>query len=639
MNDEEWAEYKRTGIIPFAEQVFWSFQGDRVRADSLRGLAMQVVNRLKAAHPTNKIASDALRLDDGSIIQVNKAYNFIYVTVFCPEKRQLKPNQEPVNLPVLQPGQFFYIPGCRARYSFKNEDLQNEIYIKPGTIDPSIDTTNTGQGATFLSLKDAGLSSFLPSPDGSILRPAKVCYLEGAEPDTGYSGGRLQMSSYNLPTSGAFSVSALVRLRKPIEMDYSFTSKTKELDCGYTVWNPIKPRILTSKDGETWSAVCPGSAVPLIGWHIPSRFSKHWVRFTYPWPSYNDNFVANADNQIGYREIGTVCDGEPLMASAYDAASPYWDKVEAWPYSESWTLGGAGDVRVTYHGEGFEDFHEENAQSENTAPYASYCTLILSRNGYYGDPYINSLPSEPPVGMRCVAYTSDGDVRYGTVISTSLEGLTSGGYYTTERIVIKDYEYKKYMKDATPNVAFGNCPFPVSHPQGYMIGTNFLGLMWYNGNRIIAGKVCDFESEYNLSPIVSNELELNVFYHACFTFDAKGNCALYITKRGDTNTVIYKSTQSTQDFGALDGFSMALKVPVGADDFMMAPSANSPPTDYTSQWEFSSCMDISMMRFYHHALTREEAVLLAKEAFGHAFVADDDEAGMLQANGLKEVVV
>ncbi len=612
-DDETLYQPGGTGLIKFQEQVYWSLQGDRQRADSYRGAALQLKASLDAGNGKGvEQCSVQRKYDDGTVIDVRKAYNFYYITVFCPAGKVTQPGQELVNLPVLQPGQFFWIPGCRARYSFKNEDLQNEIYIKPGTIDPSIDIKNTGNGATFLALKDAGLSPLLPSPDGSISRDAKVCYLEGAEPGTGYSGARLDMSSYNLPTSGAFSVSALVRLRKPIELDYSFTSKTQELDCGYTVWNPIKPRILTSEDGENWSAVCPGSAVPLIGWHIPSRFSTHWVRITYPWPSYNTNFVNNYVEQIGYREIGTVCADEPLMESDYDAASPYWDKVVA---GEQETLSGE-----------FQNGWDENSEVTNTEPYDSYCTFKVD------DDHAKT------AGTRVVGSLSDGSKRYSTVLSYVYE--TDGeGHITATIFTLQDYQYKLHMTDAQPSLTFGAQPFPVNHPQGYMIGTNFLGLLWYNGNRILAGKVCYFETEYSLSPIVTDELDMGAWYHACLTMDAGGTCALYLTKQGDSNTVIYKSVQSSVDFVAEDGFGEKLKLSVAADDWVMSSSKDSEATDYTSQWEFSSYMDITMMRFYHHALNKEEAVLLAKEAFGQAFVADDDEAGQLQGKGFQAVIL
>ena len=611
-DDETLYQSGGTGLIKFPEQVFWSLQGDKQRAEGFRGAALQLKANLDAGNGKGvEQCSVQRKYDDGTVIDVRKAYNFYYVTIFSPLGKQVHPGQEPVNIPALQPGQFYYIPGCKARYSFKNEDLQNEIPIAKGEIDPSIDTTNEGHGVETLSFKDVGLSPLIPSPDGSISRNAKVCYLAGADPNTGDSGGRLRMSSLNLPTKGSFSISALVRLRKPIELDYSFTSKTQELDCGYQVYNPIKPRILTSEDGATWSSVCPGSAVPLIGWHIPSRFSTHWVKFTYPWPTYNDNFVANAEDLIGYREIATVCDGEPLLASDYDSASPYWDKV-------------AGELE-TLAGE-FQRGWEENAEVANAAPYASFCTFKV--DGEHGK----------ATGTRAVASLSDGSKRYSTVVSYVYEYNGDGSVKDTI-MTLKDYQYKLYMTDAQPSLAFGSQPFPVCHPQGYMIGTNFLGLLWYNGNRILAGKICDYESEYSLLPIVSDELDIAAWYHVCLTMDASGNCSLYITKQGDNNTVIYNSVQSIGDFVPEDGFGEILKLPVSADDWSFTRSPSDPVSRNTSQWEFSSYMDITTMRFYHHALTKEEAVFLSKEAFGQAFLADDFEAAQLQGNGLMAVIV
>ncbi|UJX41691.1 hypothetical protein K9F62_03035 [Desulfovibrio sp. JY] len=599
------------------EQINWRLLGDRERADSLRGVGLQF--KAQAAQQNVYDYPVFVRRfagSDGTTYSVLRNCGPLVdvwtIEIFCPPRTQpLQPEREPVDIPALQAGQFYYVPGCKARYSFKDEDLQNEIYIAQGSVDPNIDGTNKGYGVKTLSFKDVGLASLLPSPDGSISRNAKVCYLEGAEPNSGFSGGRLQMSSYNLPTSGAFSVSALVRLRKPIELDYSFTSKTQELDCGYQVYNPIKPRILTSDDGTTWSAVCPGSAVPLIGWHIPSRFSKHWVKFTYPWPTYNENFVASAEHLIGYREIGTICDGEPLLASDYDSASPYWDKV-------------AGELE-TLTGE-FQNGWEENAEVANAAPYASFCTFKV--DGEHGK----------AAGTRAVASLSDGSKRYSTVISYVYEYNGDGSVKDTI-LTLKDYQYKLYMTDAQPSLAFGNQPFPVCHSQGYMIGTNFCGLLWYNGNRILAGKICNYESEYSLLPIVSDELDIAAWYHVCLAMDASGNCSLYITKQGDNNTLIFKSMQSLGNFVPEDGFGEILKLPVAADDWSFTRSPNDPVSKYTSQWEFSSYMDITMMRFYHHMLTKEEAVLLAKEAFGQAFVADDSEAGQLQGMGMQAMMV
>jgi len=600
------------------EQINWRLLGDRERADSLRGVGLQFKEQVKRQNVYDyPVFVRRFAANDGTTYAVMRNCGPLVdvwtIEIFCPPREEpLRPGQEPVNIPVLQPGQFYYVPGCKARYSFKNEDLQNEIYIKPGSLDSSIDTINEGLGMVFLSLKDAGLSPLFPSPDGSISRDAKVCYLEGAETGSGYSGSRLNMSPYNLPRSGAFSISALVRLRKQIEMDYSFTSKTQELDCGYTVLNPIKPRILTSDNGETWSAVCPGSAVPLIGWHIPARFSKHWVRFTYPWPVYNTNFISNYVDQIGYREIETVCDGEPLMESDYDSASPYWDKVTV---GELETLSGE-----------FQTGWEENAEADNDAPYASYCTFKV--DGAHGK----------TTGTRVVSSLSDGSKRYATVVSYVYEYNEDSSIKDTV-LTLKDYQNKFYMTDAQPSLTFGSQPFPVNNPQGYMIGTNFLGLLWYNGNKIIAGKICDFEIESILLPVITEEIEINCWYHVCLTMDSVGSCTLYITKYGKDDADIYKSVQSGGDFSILDNNGESIKLSIGADDFHLATSAGSLPTNYYSEWEFSSYMDVAIVRFYHRALKKEEAVLLEKEAFGQAFVADDDEAGQLQSNGFMAVVV
>lgn len=607
MNDEEWAEYKRTGIIPFAEQVFWSFQGDRQRADGLRGMAMQVVNRLKAANPTNQIASDALRLDDGSIIQVNKAYNFIYVTVFCPEKKRLQPGQEPVIIPVLQPGQFYYVPGCIGRYFFGHDDLRNEIYLPPSYFAEGADTTNTGRGMSFLTLKEVGLPYPSASPDGSISRDAKVCYLPGANPDSGYSGSRLEMAPPHIPTSGPFSISCVVRLRKEIAIDYTFTSKTKELDCGYQVYNPVKPRFLFSDDGEVWTATCPGSLAPLVGYKIPSRFSNHWVNFTYPWPGFNEDFVTGAETQIGYREIGTVCPDEPLMASDYDAASPCWDKVATGALE---TLGGE-----------YQSGWEENTEVANAAPYASFCTFKV--DGAHGK----------DAGTRVVASLFDGSKRYATVVSYIYEYNGDGSVKDTI-LTLKDYQYKRYMTSAQPSLTFGPQPFPVNHPQGYMVGMNLLGMAWYNGNRIIAGKISDFQTEYATPPIVSAPLDVGEWHHVCMTYGESGKTRLFVTKLGSKTVNITEGTSAQSTFFNTDGWGNSVKIMVGADDWHIAPSEDSEQTRWTSEWIFSAYMDIAMLRFYKRELSKGEARLLLFEAFHGEFVADDLEATQLQGNDL-----
>lgn len=596
------------------EQINWRLLGDRERADSLRGVGLQFKEQAQRQNIYGyTVFVRRFSGRDGTTYAVMRNCGPLVdvwtIEIFSPLGKQLQPGQEPVNIPVLQPGQFYYVPGCKARYSFKNEDLQNEIYVDPETIDPGLDTTNTGQGVQTLTLKNAGLSQLRSSPDGSISRDANVCYLQGADPESSYSGGNLKMSSYNIPTDGAFSISAMVRLRSTIEYDYTFTSKTQELDCGYQVYNPIKPRVLISSDGVGWSAICPGSIAPLIGWHIPSRFSNHWCRFTYPWPVNNTDFVANGVNFIGYREIETVCSGEPLMESDYGSSSPYWDKVET---GELESLSGE-----------FIEFWEENTEINNTEPYASYCKFKIE--GYH------------PLAGRVVGEFADGSHCYGFVYSRYSE-YDDVGNITYTICTIRDHEYKKHIKDCLNTLIFGDQPFPVAHPQGYMIGTNFLGMMWYNGNRILAGKICDFETEFGLSPVVSDSLELNIWYHVCMTVDKYGNCTLYLTKKGRNNTVIYKSKQSANKFSAKDESGNVIKVSVGADKYAMTQPLSDPVVN-VSEWEFSASMDTTMNRYYWKEISKGEAILLSLEGTGQAFIADDFEVAQLQGLGMQAVTI
>ena len=46
-----------------------------------------------------------------------------------------------------------------------------------------------------------------------------------------------------------------------------------------------------------------------------------------------------------------------------------------------------------------------------------------------------------------------------------------------------------------------------------MIGLNYIGLFFVNGNKILAGKLCDFENEYVYNKIMSSELNIGSYYH------------------------------------------------------------------------------------------------------------------------------
>lgn len=280
MNDEEWAEYKATGIIQFPEQLVVRVHGDKVRAESYRGELAQFIAQVKLENINNyKVLTRYLDLPDGGYIRVFKNDNLIFADIICPAVETSTPVAETVDLKPAPTGRFYWVPGCIGRYDFIDE-LSNGIPLKAGSVDG--DTTNKGYGVSFVSRKAAGLPAPGVSPDGSIIRSYRVCQLEEADPDSGLSGSRLEMASAHIPMEGPFSISCVVRLRKEIQIDYSFSSKTSELASGYTVWNPYKARFLFSDDGDKWTATCPGSIAPLVGYKIPSRFSDHWAKISYP---------------------------------------------------------------------------------------------------------------------------------------------------------------------------------------------------------------------------------------------------------------------------------------------------------------------------------------------------------------------
>jgi|GEM_PF-2994650 len=590
-----------------------TLHGDKEKAGALQGLATQFWGQVNNENVyDHKVLSRRLDLPDGSQILVRRNGTLYLTDIYCPTVAEKKQEDQPKLIPDLQPGQFFWVPGCVARYGFLNE-LYNEIPLKNGSVGEGVSTTNKGVGVSFISLKSSGLPGTGVSPDGSISRNYRVIDLAGSDPDDPSTAPHLELSSWHIPNNGPFSISCVFRLNEDVICDYSQTTKTGELDNGFQVYNEIKARLLFSDDGATWYTHCPGGTAPLIGYKIPEKFYDHWVTITYPWPAYNNNFVQNADKAIGYREIATVCENEPLLVSPYSQDSPYWDKVYT---------GGL----ETLSGE-FLSGWAENTGIQNTAPYKSLCTFRVE--GAHGK----------GAGTRAVSSLSDGTMRYATVESYYYE-------YENDEIVatvftLKDYQYKLYMTEAQASITFGSQPFPVSHPKGFMIGMNLMGMSFFNagGTRLVAGRVCNFQDEYKNPPIVSDVLALGEWYHTVMSYDEKGKTGLYLTKLGQKEVTVLEALQATSQFQNVDGFGGAVAIHVASDNWFLASEANNPATDRTAEWEFSAKISIGLMRFYHHALKKEEAALLKREVFEGIFVADDHEAAQLVGAGLQLVTV
>lgn len=180
-------------------------------------------------------------------------------------------------------------------------------------------------------------------------------------------------------------------------------------------------------------------------------------------------------------------------------------------------------------------------------------------------------------------------------------------------------------------------PYPLPH--GVMIGINFMGMMLYDGNRLLAGKVVDFENEWNLSPIISNKLDIGSMYFVCLTHDESSISTLYINKIGTNDVVVYRKNQSTGKFPLTDEGGASLSVFSGGASFHSGDVGESDPSKWYGSYRFSASMDLALPRFFHRALRREEVNLLLLEAFQGVFVADDHEAAALVGRGLQPLMV
>jgi hypothetical protein len=601
--------------FPLAEQIQWDLQGDKGAADRLRGVGLQVMEQLKREnvndYPIYRLGP--FEYPGGVRVRVFRQkqifVDLYIVSIYAPPSEQPKQVEDRELIPELEKGQFYWVPGCVARYDAV-KDSKNCIPSGP-LAGESVSAAGNASGATsVLAYRciDFGLPTPGASPDGSIVRNYHAVVLPGNSVDTAMADidSGLTFSADHIPTSGPFSLSCIVKLNSPVKVDYSFTEKTNELNDGFTNYNIFKPRFLTSADGESWSSLCPGSLAPLIGCLEISRFSDHWVKITPPWPPYNDNFVDNAVHAIGYREIGTICADEPLLTSDYDAASPYWDKVTT------------GELEAL-SGE-FDGGWAENTETANTTPYASYCRFKVLGSHV------------KPVGTRAIRALDGGEKRYSTVYSCSYDEGTD-----TTSFVLKDYQHKLYMteSDGEASIIFGQQPFPVCHPQGYMVGMNLLGMCWFNGNRILAGKVCDFQGEYALPPTMSDPLEIGEWYHVCMTYDEEGKTNLYTTKLGVRTINVKSFLQSTSVFIP----DKDLKFYSGIEMWNNAPSVTAPSSEWRAAWVYSAAMDIGLPRFYFHALSDDEVRALLLESFHGVFVADDYEAAQLIGAGLTPVTL
>ena len=221
--------------------------------------------------------------------------------------------------PLPPPGYFYAIPQCLARY----EGITSLVNAIP---DGALAGWSLGPGnaVTICRPGKAGLSEAAGLPEAGLNREVGVFELPGG------SGSGLLFGREHIPDNSPFSVSCLVRLREPLEYDYTYDARG--------VYNPFRTYLLRSDDGERFTWDGPGDIAPLLGFCSPHLHPGWSETVTYPWAPWNENFVKNVEQLAGAKRLtDQVCAEAPLLAGkAYTDAlgqaypHPYGFMLDTW---------------------------------------------------------------------------------------------------------------------------------------------------------------------------------------------------------------------------------------------------------------------------------------------------------------------
>lgn len=305
------------------EQINWRLEGDRERADTLRGVGLQCKAQLQRENAYDyAVFARTWTERDGIRCTVQRnlgplvdAYT---ITIFCPPRARGGEEEIRVQIPVLQPGQFFYVPGCVARYDAvlapalpKSHAVHWINAVPGGALKDAV--LNYRKDVVLRTRAACGLPAMEGRDQAGISRNIGVYSLPG-----GVASG-MHLLKEHLPDNKDFSFSCAFRLNESLAYDYTFEERQ--------VLNPIRSYYLKSSDGQQWAWDCPGSLCPVIGWAAPQYFKASQEHITYPWAPWDDDF-SNEFLISGLKAADTVCPDAPLLAESWSASSPYWDRKD-----------------------------------------------------------------------------------------------------------------------------------------------------------------------------------------------------------------------------------------------------------------------------------------------------------------------
>lgn len=144
----------------------------------------------------------------------------------------------------------------------------------------------------------------------------------------------------------------------------------------------------------------------------------------------------------------------------------------------------------------------------------------------------------------------------------------------------------------------GGAAYP--YPDGLLLGLQAAGLFLYKGNRLLATRLSNFESQFDYRPAVSDPLAYGLWYHVVMTHAADGEVRLYLADAEDAAATVYAGTQP---LCAMDADCLYQASGVNAWTLR-----NSRTQAAIGAFRQNPVMDVALPRFFHYALSRPRPI-------------------------------
>jgi hypothetical protein len=168
-------------------------------------------------------------------------------------------------------------------------------------------------------------------------------------------------------------------------------------------------------------------------------------------------------------------------------------------------------------------------------------------------------------------------------------------------------------------------------PYGYIMGLQAVGLFVYGGNRLLGARISDFDSQIGYAPVLTDPLDLGVWYHAVFTHDSDETARIYLARQDESQAWAYSGTQPLCAMDSAYQYTLS-----GINAWTLH---NGTTGADIGAYRMAPVMDVALPRFFHYALSADQAYLLQLEALEGLFVADDHETAQGAALGMIPITI